>query len=44
MDVVTDEPLSGADVVAELKASGDLDRLSRRRRFDSGTATGGAVA
>jgi transposase-like protein len=30
MDVMTDEPLSGADVVAELKAAGDLDRLFAR--------------
>ncbi len=30
MDVMIDEPLSGADVVAELKAAGDLDRLFAR--------------
>ena len=45
MDVMTDEPLSGADVVAELKASGDLDRLFAR--IDAGqidmTGSGGLI-
>jgi len=45
MDVMTDEPLSGADVVAELKAAGDLDRLFAR--IDAGeidlTGSGGLI-
>lgn len=45
MDVVTDEPLSGADVVAELKSAGDLDRLFAR--IDAGeidlTGSGGLI-
>jgi putative transposase len=45
MDVMTDEPLSGADVVAELKAAGDLDRLFAR--IDAGeidlTGAGGLI-
>jgi transposase-like protein len=45
MDVMTDEPLSGAGVVAELKAAGDLDRLFAR--IDSGeidlTGSGGLI-
>ena len=45
MDVVTDERLSGADVVAELKAAGDLDRLFAR--IDAGeidlTGSGGLI-
>ena len=45
MDVMTDEPLSGADVVAELRAAGDLDRLFAR--IDAGeielTGSGGLI-
>jgi putative transposase len=45
MDVMTDEPVSGADVVAELKAAGDLDRLFAR--IDAGeidlTGSGGLI-
>lgn len=45
MDVMTNEPLSGADVVAELKASGDLDRMFQA--IDAGeielTGTGGLI-
>src|SRR6476469_992371 len=45
MDLVTDEPLSGADVVAELKNAGDLDRLFAR--IDAGeidlTGAGGLI-
>lgn len=45
MDVVTDEPQTGADVVAELKAAGDLDRLFAR--IDAGeielTGSGGLI-
>jgi putative transposase len=46
MDLVTDEPrLSGADVVQELKAAGDLDRLFAR--IDAGeielTGDGGLI-
>jgi transposase-like protein len=45
MDVMTDEPRSGADVVAELKAAGDLDRLFAR--IDAGeidlTGSGGLI-
>lgn len=45
MDVMTDELLSGADVVAEMKAAGDLDRLFAR--IDAGeielTGSGGLI-
>jgi transposase-like protein len=45
MDVMADEQLSGADVVAELKAAGDLDRLFAR--IDAGeidlTGSGGLI-
>ena len=45
MDAMTDEPLSGAGVVAELKAAGDLDRLFAR--IDAGeidlTGSGGLI-
>ena len=45
MDAMTDEQLTGADVVAELKAVGDLDRLFAR--IDAGeiemTGSGGLI-
>ena len=45
MDVMTDELLSGADVVAEMKSAGDLDRLFAR--IDAGeielTGSGGLI-
>ena len=45
MDLMADEPPSGADVVAELKAAGDLDRLFAR--IDAGeielTGSGGLI-